>query len=1215
MKKLVIFGLSVLGAMSLLLFAGCEKSGADTEAAQIAADETYDYVYDRPFYSTPDDFMKIDGVFDEDAWKDSVWMQTTQFGVTYKVTTHFTQKGIYVAAYAEDKNIIFKGRNNFINNSSFEIQIVKEGTPVYSDVVPSASRWNQNFMDDFMFHADSKTCRSYRERNFNGAVKCVGTPNSGDTTSLSYEMFLGWDQMSLTKDEVNPETGIPDSVRMWCQYIVVDKDNSADTKYVSPFLMDYGIYPSYYAYGKNGIINRPDNGVVGSAIGGTTCTDRWIVDEATGALKVDQYQTQHIWFNHDKAGNVISRPKSFIADATVTLNDGGYSSGQATFGIMTIHDMWSMVTYGVNLNTLKSSGSVRLESIEGIDSRYWVGQQSMVKTVQNGYTENKISLRLIKIGGYYYYFYKSPSADEYTYVGYEYFYKNSEDVDVGLFTNCPSTITDYSVQNFTGRESALEDILGESVYKITTESSGGEVNLTDVVVKKGDGVTVTVTPTNGYVLETLTVNGADKFDEFKENGSLTFIPDSNTVIAAKFSRIPVENCKTVEFTVVDEAGNPVSNADYVIRSSNPLFMRTGTTSGRGAIRAVIPKECTFEINGKTYVSDGEYEIALTKTAYLDKVYAFRVADGDIAETITMQETRWGKSLSVNGKSITDRYGVLYYDEENNSYYAAGGSVREYYTDLKTVSGKYIYKALVKTAPTASVFINPVAGIVIYSGSADTTINLKSAWWEQNRLCVEINGKEISVSGFKHILNNNNKDSKFEITVARLNNALYVYDMSGELALILDGTGVHPVGGRQIVNNAGLSYVTAQLKGFFDNGVENICGPLAIDTRNARIDFDITLSETGVEETVKGGTINIEGGEYTLTLDKAAKDYLKGDNVTVYAPSKNGKIVTELKLTYNGGSKTISGNYDIVSGKTAFNFTHVYGDVTVKVNAAVDGDAISGTLTGASDYQSVVAVLGGALSGEYSGLIGADGRFSFVVPKGSLGIAFVCGGKLAVIPVTDTGAMTNLSASLTDNASVLGSVTLNGRRITSKATIDYETLQKIANGEKFAIKSDLSSNKFGSAERREYAAILTSSVSGGDITVTGTLSTDIAYGKSGLMITDGENMIAVQLGAGGCVGNLYVNYGAFNEGDRFDVKNSVSVLSGTPVTGHAFSDIALKLVKTSGGLKVYIDEAQFIEITNESLGEEFFVSGKEYCFGIVSTMLAGDIYNKTTIQNN
>lgn len=164
MKKLVIFGLSVLGAMSLLLFAGCEKSGADTEAAQIVADETYDYVYDRPFYSTPDDFMKIDGVFDEDAWKDSVWMQTTQFGVTYKVTTHFTQKGIYVAAYAEDKNIIFKGRNNFINNSSFEIQIVKEGTPVYSDVVPSASRWNQNFMDDFMFHADSKTCRSYRER-------------------------------------------------------------------------------------------------------------------------------------------------------------------------------------------------------------------------------------------------------------------------------------------------------------------------------------------------------------------------------------------------------------------------------------------------------------------------------------------------------------------------------------------------------------------------------------------------------------------------------------------------------------------------------------------------------------------------------------------------------------------------------------------------------------------------------------------------------------------------------------------------------------------------------------------------------------------------------------------------------------------------------------------------------------------------------------------
>ena len=231
LKKILLLILLTVSCCFLVI--GCNKiNNSDDSLAVKVAETEYNYNYDRPFYSTPDDFMKIDGVFDEKEWSDCVWMETTQYNATYKVTTLFTQKGIYVAAYAEDKNIIFKGRNNFINNSSFEIQIVKaDATDTYS-----SSRWNQHYMNDYMFHADSHTCRSYRERNFNGAIKCVGEPNSGNTTSLSYEMFLGWDQMHYDKSELNPETGIPDSVRIWCQYIVINPNNSSDTKYVSPFL-------------------------------------------------------------------------------------------------------------------------------------------------------------------------------------------------------------------------------------------------------------------------------------------------------------------------------------------------------------------------------------------------------------------------------------------------------------------------------------------------------------------------------------------------------------------------------------------------------------------------------------------------------------------------------------------------------------------------------------------------------------------------------------------------------------------------------------------------------------------------------------------------------------------------------------------------------------------------------------------------------------------
>ena len=430
-------------------------------------------------------------------------------------------------------------------------------------------------------------------------------------------------------------------------------NNSADTRHISPFLMDYGIFTSYYEFGPHGIVNRPDNGVVGSAIGGTTCTDRWIMDnsEKGGPLTVDRYQTQHIWFTHDENGEEISRPTSFIAEAQVTADVSAYTSGQATFGIMTIHDMWSMVTYGVNMSNLINGKQVVLQSIEGIDSSYWVGQQSMSKTVNSDYTANTVCLRLVKLEGYYYYFYKNPSDAEYTYIGYEYWYKNSEDVDVGLFTNCPSTITNYSVADYTGREDELESILSETVYFVDTSNvSGGDVNGDQMVVRQGDALTITATPTNGYILNEFTINGEDMFDEFVEaKGSLEYIPEIDVVIEAKFVRIPQEYLQTVSYTVTDPAGNFVSNADYTITSENPLLSKTGTTSGRGMIATSMPRACEFTIGGRKYVCDGEYELFLSKDTYLDTSDAFTLTGGeDIEKTLVMRDARWGKDPMVNG---------------------------------------------------------------------------------------------------------------------------------------------------------------------------------------------------------------------------------------------------------------------------------------------------------------------------------------------------------------------------------------------------------------------------------------------------------------------------------------------------------------------------------------------------------------------------------------
>ena len=91
MKKIV---LTFLALSCCLLAAGCTDSDNENLGEGLAADlagTNYEYTYDRPFYSETDENMTIDGVFDEEEWEDCVWMQTTQYDVTYKVSTLFSQ--------------------------------------------------------------------------------------------------------------------------------------------------------------------------------------------------------------------------------------------------------------------------------------------------------------------------------------------------------------------------------------------------------------------------------------------------------------------------------------------------------------------------------------------------------------------------------------------------------------------------------------------------------------------------------------------------------------------------------------------------------------------------------------------------------------------------------------------------------------------------------------------------------------------------------------------------------------------------------------------------------------------------------------------------------------------------------------------------------------------------------------------------------------------
>ena len=109
----------------------------------------------------------------------------------------------------------------------------------------------------------------------------------------------------------------------------------------------------------------------------------------------------------------------------------------------------------------------------------------------------------------------------------------------------PKDITNYTITYVSGtltvsrRSSSSSSSTSEKTYSVSADKSkNGSVKLSDAKAAKGDTVTITVKPEDGYMLDTLTVTDADG-DEVKlkdkGDGKYTFtMPDSKITVEATF---------------------------------------------------------------------------------------------------------------------------------------------------------------------------------------------------------------------------------------------------------------------------------------------------------------------------------------------------------------------------------------------------------------------------------------------------------------------------------------------------------------------------------------------------------------------------------------------------------------------------------------------------------------------------------------------------------
>ena len=215
----VTVGLLIVGVVfGSVCFAFSKRSIA-------ASVETYQPVYNSFYSGDCDKYMKIDGDLSEEKWQNKNWFQNTLIQNVngnmpkIKVTGFTTEKGVYIAAVAQDSNIVNDGDHTVEKNTAFDFCVA---------AVNVGEKTVDSFINAINMVIDVRgDCHSAEASNFMRAVKVDGKINSGSTKSATIEMFLPWSYL-----QINVSKGIPQEFYMFPNYrpVLDGEEYCADMK-------------------------------------------------------------------------------------------------------------------------------------------------------------------------------------------------------------------------------------------------------------------------------------------------------------------------------------------------------------------------------------------------------------------------------------------------------------------------------------------------------------------------------------------------------------------------------------------------------------------------------------------------------------------------------------------------------------------------------------------------------------------------------------------------------------------------------------------------------------------------------------------------------------------------------------------------------------------------------------------------------------------------
>lgn len=846
-KTKLLLALALSSAAFMCGAAGCAEN--DTSAAE---SEPYEYVFNKPFAGTPDVYMNIDGVLDEEVWQDKTYLEQSVKNKQWAATTHFTKKGVYIAVKATDPKMVYRTR--YTNRSLFYLYLCKTGEQTYG---LNTLAYHEGRC--FQFQLDPYYCRSLGRVPYYYKAHVEGELNTETECTMTAELFLTWKDLYYTEAELG-ENGYPEDIQMYVNY------SGESTEILGTCLWRE---ETYFHFNKDGYAGEIRDEDFGSVENGVTATDRWAKNES-GNLYTAAGRTQIIWLKNAYAKDFMFeaelKPLDKTSDGSEIKIRGDKVYGR--FGLITEN---SNADYSVYSSTASGApGRLQLQTCRQIDSFHWQNKIGISGgNIATGIGEDFVTFRVIKQGDMFYYFYGD------TYWKSERIQDLQDKVYCGVFTSQGVEILDYKYENFEGKESELKAELSQYMYFVNVPgaSTYGNVTGSAYAVPKGEEVTVSFVPASRGVLTQIGMNGEDKYDEItaamNDECEYTFTPTGDVTFTSTFAAFDRADLVRTTVAYKDKNGELVKDGLYEIYGSEKLLFYKGTFNASGYVFLYIPKEGTYEVGGRTFNMNGNYRINTTFSGYHDSEAEFTLNDTatsvdingkaesvaqnkSFTKEVELVENAWG-ATTVNGTKLTGS-GTLEYNEETGNYYTENQGLVRYYKNYVAKDYELLVKINLSGVGNAN---GDLAGIAITNGKY--IIVLKANLDNSGALIIatgsgaadSVAGRELAVNGFgwsdtiRRPNGGANGSGAFTFKIVKKNNVIYLYNQAGKLQVYFGKNGMHLAEGVTMRWGAAKQdEINADIRKMFAEDTETAIGVRTYCSMALRAEYALIFSTQG-----------------------------------------------------------------------------------------------------------------------------------------------------------------------------------------------------------------------------------------------------------------------------------------------------------------------------------------------------------------------------------